>query len=471
MKHTKNIGPQLDKIVGQPKTMKHPTANSTWRSEYRLPCKRPGCITDDHNVETAENNHSHSHLSSPGSGKLERKANGDLVYHAPWQTAYAKTLTRRTRTFKSPELKARVDKTSAAAIERIAADITTDDVRATGQNGRAACAGYEVRATDGHRALLIPGPGRSSKDEQPLAWLGSLERPKRTFSEFEQDKESACYGLAAVIDDKEFHLALQRAMVMLDGRKDRNHTVELFGRRPTGTLTVHSANSDIGTFDGDVQVTLTESLWFAADLYYLEVVCGQWPLHVWFKDDESAIVFEPADKSWRYVLMPIRGKATDEQLQAIEQDNRVETVEQPAESTADVQAQVQVQVQAAAAACEQTIPMRNGPENSTPISCGPENSNSEQPITAESKAETDFDSREILPLVGLSHENRYEYRESPDNYVYQYDCLRREALGYFCAIDVWYRSFVNAKPNGVSCWIEPVNSERANSKQPTMVHA
>lgn len=272
----------LPTITGHPKTQHHSVKGYSTR---QLPCINPTCTE---NTEP----HSHDYLGGQGSGYLERKANGDIVYHTPWLTA------AKRKPFSMPPLKARVDKDSSKAFERIQGRVektagTQSYTKGQPAKGRTCTKGWELVTTDGERALIIPGDGTG----EPMASIGDIKGYQRT-----------------TIADPEFQLAVKRAAVMAH---PRTNTVMLTCK--AGTLTLESQDPDCGSFDETLSVVGKSSAWrVALNVDFIEPLLGTWPLTVWVKDKDSAVVFEPQDKSWRYVVMPMRADWPKEAVEQVE---------------------------------------------------------------------------------------------------------------------------------------------------------
>lgn len=233
--------------------------------------------------------HKHTQTVQPASnssGYLERKTSGEIIYHAPWTKAHVPF--RETSAGRNLTNKPRIE-TSIKAFERMRKECTAQvtaskEERCTRMVGQSACMGYRIVATNGHWALIEPGQG---KNEHASPYIGEIKGHK-----------------ASTLQDAELWNVLQCAEIMSD---ERSRTVALMMLEPN-TVTVYAANSDVGEYIGTASGK-TDTVWACSfDWKYLELVLGCWPLTVWVKDEESAAVFEPADKSWRFVLMPMRGE-------------------------------------------------------------------------------------------------------------------------------------------------------------------
>lgn len=212
-----------------------------------------------------------------GSGWLERKASGEIIYHAPWlksPTPFAQSIAAKQLNPK-PRLE-----TSAKALIRLRKDcLGHTDVRYT---GRAASGGYKIAATNGHWALLEPGAGT----EPATHYIGNLK------------------GYHPVqLHDPELFNALERASL---ASPERSKSVTLM-MLDADHVAVYAQDPDFGEFMETVGCKSEHAWAFNVDWTYLEMPLGCWPLTLWFKDHNSAVVFEPADQAWRFVLMPMRG--------------------------------------------------------------------------------------------------------------------------------------------------------------------
>lgn len=236
--------------------------------------------------------HTHEQTTGNGAGWLERKASGEIIYHTPWLRPH--------KPFTMPLLKPRVE-TEAKGLARIRKAYVSDPGMAT-QLGRGT-GGYGTIATNGHWALLERG--KQTHFANPIDFLAPSRQHK-----------------AVRIVNPEFQLALKRADVMAD---ELYRVVLMWGNRDS--LTVYSEHkpdkytvdkkgkrvempkgNDLGSFDETlVDGIEAEREWqIALNVDYIEPLLGTWPLTMWIKDAESNLVFEPADKSWRFVLMGIR---------------------------------------------------------------------------------------------------------------------------------------------------------------------
>lgn len=221
--------------------------------------------------------HTHTKRINPGpdgTGRLERKASGEIVYHAPW--------TKKPKPFAMVDLKPRIE-TPSKALARLKKECVTTIDAARGLN-MCSSDGYVTTATNGHWALMEPGVGAGSVNDKAL---GIHKKAHLT-----------------VIESPEFYLALQRAKTMVE---ERTNMVRLTGIQGHG-VTLHSSVADAGDFAEDVQAVVTKSFEIGFNLDYLNMAVGSWPLHIWIRDTESAVTFEPATRDWRLVVMPMRLK-------------------------------------------------------------------------------------------------------------------------------------------------------------------
>jgi hypothetical protein len=262
-------------------------SKKTFKATDYTACKHdPPCDS----VGGSPSNRLCDYLGHPGSGWLERKANGALVYHAPWL--------RKPAPFTMTEPKARVE-TEARALVRLKKEcLTPDDLggRGTRGLGKFHAQGYVMTSTNGHWALLeYRDMGTLPKsDEQAYLRISKDHKPVK-------------------LDNPELHNAIKRAKTMMDTRSRAIGLVSL----SIGLVGVHSSDSDAGEFTETVEEkikgNLTSKLWgVTLDYNYLEPVLGCWPLTLWIKDDESALILEPVGKSWRMVIMPLRGTPAPE---------------------------------------------------------------------------------------------------------------------------------------------------------------
>ena len=253
---------QLPLIVGQPFI---PRRNiKPWFAD--LACTGEGCARSEP--------HTHWKQVKPdvenGSGWLERKASGEVVYHTPW--------TKLHKPFKMVNPKARVE-TSVKALERLKKEFLSDPGHAQ-YLGRSDGKGYVMTATTGDWALMELGEGKGDL----IPFLAPSEGHGSTW-----------------IGDPEFHNAVKRASIMADERTNAIHLLA-----ENGVITLSSTDPDVGNFSETLPASVSKSWQASFNVDYLEPVLGVWPLRVWVKDGESPVMFEPADGSWRFVIMPLR---------------------------------------------------------------------------------------------------------------------------------------------------------------------
>ena len=242
-------------------------------SVYVAPCRKPS-------RNCPEGNHTHNFGSPNGSGWLERKASGYLVYHTPWTAKY--------RLYKPPsEPKPRIE-TADETLTRLRK--VKADARYAEDAGTAATDGMKVESTNGHWALCVPGDGNGKSCVFSEALKGSYQ--------------------TCVIIDPEFHLILKRASITA-GEFDQ---VSL--QYADGELTVTSAESTpIGT-GGYVLASFEETTscldpgeWkVVLDWRYLEPVFGSWPIRIKIKDDGTLVILEPLTQEWQFVLATLRAR-------------------------------------------------------------------------------------------------------------------------------------------------------------------
>src|SRR5262245_50302735 len=200
-----------------------------------------------------------------GAGWLERKANGEVVYHTPW--------IKNRRPFAMPDVRARQE-TAEKALARLKKEYTMDADAARScveQVGRNVADGYYVVATNGHWALLEKGEGNNPA--KGSEWLGAT---KGYFK--------------IVLDNPELHNAIKRAKTMMN---ERSKAIGLIGL--TDTIGVYS-ECDAGEFTETVGENVYGSItmvrpWHTQLSYeYIEPLLGYWPMAMWFKDEKSAVV-------------------------------------------------------------------------------------------------------------------------------------------------------------------------------------
>ena len=253
---------QLPLIVGQPFI---PQRNiKPWFVD--LACTGEGCARSEP--------HTHWKEVEPnvknGSGWLERKASGEVIYHTPW--------TKRHKPFKMVNPKARVE-TSAKALERLKKEFLSDPNHAR-HLGRSDGKGYVMTATIGHWALMEPGEGKGDL----MPFLAPSEGHGSTW-----------------IEDPEFHNAVKRASIMAD---KRTNAIRLLAEN--GVITLSSTDPDVGDFSETLPASVSKAWQASFNVKYLEPILGAWPLTIWAKDEESPMMFEPSNGSWRFVLMSMR---------------------------------------------------------------------------------------------------------------------------------------------------------------------
>jgi DNA polymerase III sliding clamp (beta) subunit (PCNA family) len=212
-----------------------------------------------------------------GSGYLERKSSGELVYHTPWL--------KKPAPFKLAAVKANQE-TPEKAFARLLKAFKTDDTSKHCMSviGADCGDGFKIAATNGHWAICEKGQGSSSTHS-----VASAKDHKRV-----------------LLTNSELHNAVKRAETAAD---KRSHYVGLVGLE-TG-IGVYASTSDEVEFTEIVDGPAGSDWHFGVNVEYLEPVLGVWPmaLYVHKKEPDSyAIMLEPADNpQWRFVLMPYRG--------------------------------------------------------------------------------------------------------------------------------------------------------------------
>ena len=268
---------QLPVITGKPFTPKrNPREYWTFQKCHKTDCTD---TTPDHFHEELSSSKTDSLTN--GSGWLERKASGELVYHTPW--------TRKPAPFRPQALKPRIE-TALKTLARLKKECVTPGCYET-HIGKTCADGFVMTATNGHWAILEQAFAEGKPDD----WLGNTKGYH-----------------AAFLDNAELDLALKRAVMMAD---EKSRTVYMIGEMDTktgkGKVWLHSMCSSpvrgevSGDFTEPVPATVTKPFTAAVDWTYLEVVLGCWPLTLWVKDDKSQLIFEPAGREWRFVVMPM----------------------------------------------------------------------------------------------------------------------------------------------------------------------
>jgi hypothetical protein len=279
-----------------PYKMKHPTKE--WKS--KLPC----CASDpelcQHKDDHQKGITNHEYLGRPGSGSLEQKADGTLIYHTPWVTA------AKPRPFKMDQLKPRNEK-PAKVFARLKAEIEKTAVAAGCDSqrhiGHEYCRGWVIVATDGHRALLEKKTASNCTEEKPYA---SMKDYKVT-----------------MVSDPELQLTIKRALVaaptsnlvMLEcgefglvvksGTINENRIGAINEKDMRGA---HKDGTDFVMFDERLETGIYGDGFaeFGINGKYLESALGCWPVCISTKDPESAIAIEPESADWRLIVMPMR---------------------------------------------------------------------------------------------------------------------------------------------------------------------
>ncbi len=226
---------------------------------------------------------------------LTIKKDGTVSYRNPACIEYAKP---GSKPFRLSALNPRTDKPGVtfarlkeAIDNRAGKDREGNCKRFVGRN---VADGYRIVATDGTVALLEK---RAVKDGTFVDWQeGTAGEYSKVF-----DSAFAAARIVSTVSNKEFHLALKRADVMAD---PRSHKVQLIGL--SNRLHIASLDPDCGSFSETLPVQSSTFWSVAFDFRLLEPVMGTWPLLVRFTNRETAVCFEPADGSWRYVVMPYK---------------------------------------------------------------------------------------------------------------------------------------------------------------------
>lgn len=253
---------RLPIVTGQPRkikgAVKYNAPDSTWN------CNRSEC-------KDGPGAHTHHQTVNNGSGWLERKASGEIVYHTPWL--------RKFKPFELKPLKTRQE-TSQAALVRMRKECVSSVEWERQLEMHMGAQGFVMTATDGHWALLEPGDVKTHKD-----FLGVTPKHKRH-----------------VLHDPEFYLALARAAVMAN---ERSKTVQFVADAVRQEIVLYAEDSDVGDMTETVPAQLSTNWRIALNHEYLVMVLGSWPLTMYVRDEDSLIVFEAHDRSWRFVIMPI----------------------------------------------------------------------------------------------------------------------------------------------------------------------
>lgn len=258
----------LETIVGKPYTPKRNLKHGVPVMEV-CESKYEGCVN--------QGEHSHETQTNPpvnGTGWLERKASGDIVYHTPWMKAH--------KSFTMKPLKARTE-ASAKSFDRMKKECAeqTKDNKHAAMTGRPCADGYKLVNTNGHWALLERGEGVG----QPMAFIGDLKGYRATF-----------------LDNPEFYLAIQRAAIAAALNQVQ---IRASAERQEITITSKSEGCE---FDETLRATVTTNWTLAINCEYLTTALGSWPLTLWVKDTDSAVVLEPASREWRFVIMLMKIK-------------------------------------------------------------------------------------------------------------------------------------------------------------------
>lgn len=243
----------------------------------RLTCNDPRCPRAGE-LGHKEDRTNVDFYGQPGAGHLGRNAKGEPVYSTPWLNLakpWKAPADPKPRKEPIEKLVLRLSKEIKENAAALAAD------KAQTHIGKRGAYGFEMIASDGHRALMRRTEHATA--DKGLEWLGALNgyRPKTRIS------------------TPEFHLAVKRGLVMLDYR--RRAIIMLC---EPGRLTVASQDPDVGTFDEILPVESTGYWQVCIDGKYLESLCGTWPLVVRVKDEDSAVVFELGEE-YRLVVMPL----------------------------------------------------------------------------------------------------------------------------------------------------------------------
>lgn len=264
-------------------------ADCSYRREYKIDMTDADLRAIEVESAFPAAGHKHKYLGYPGTGKLSRKANGELVYTMP---AWCKA---RYPKFVMKPLKARKDKTLQVTIERVTKDIE-GNVGATGYKGkyggRRIADGFVIAAADDHRMLCLKDIPHG--DAPPLD-MGELSGYKRV--ELPADME----------------LILERARLgTADWDKYRKTDIVVSAKDQSITVESGIDNDDV-RFDETVPAVVDSGLNERVRLNcdYVLPVCGAAGLEMWVKDWACAVVFQgtAADGGvFRYVVMPIRQK-------------------------------------------------------------------------------------------------------------------------------------------------------------------
>jgi hypothetical protein len=247
---------------------------------------------------------------------LTIQKDGSVTYRNPNCLKYTPP---GSKPFKLPALNPRME-VPAKTFERLTDSIhkraEKDHVKNFARFGGRPCFdNWTIVTTDGHTALLDHSPNQLRKHERTVV--------------FDAFKEKA--RLVCSIDNPEFHLAVKRALITSD---ERCPVVLVIGN--AGQITLTSVDPvNLASFEETIPVNGVDQFHFAINGDFLESVCGSWPLSVWFADNETAVMFESEDASFRFVVMPMKAewKGVDLSAREIPAD---EPVSQPAVSMSTV---------------------------------------------------------------------------------------------------------------------------------------
>lgn len=235
--------------------------------------------------------HTHKQSAGPdGSGWLERKASGEIVYHTPW----TRTPKKFSESVSARALKPRIE-TPANALIRMRKACARSGMEIPGHAGRRIGKGWRVASMNGHWALIEPGIGK----EPHMDWMST-------------DKPGSEY-IACKWSNPELWLAIQRAAVM----SGASQAVRLVGDE--GEVRVYLRDRvdyyDQGEFMEVVNMPGNRARWdIMLDWKYLDIALGCWPVTFKWKDDESMI--ELSTDAWKFLIMPMRDGVSADQIEA-----------------------------------------------------------------------------------------------------------------------------------------------------------
>lgn len=187
-------------------------------------------------------------------------------YNPPWIAAC-----KPPKVTTMPKPRVEDDSKTIARLRKIKGDERTDRYvgRRTGD--------YHLVATDGYRALLLPGEGNGKE----MPGFGDIP-------------------FNFVVLPEQFYIVLQR-VIAFHSEKPWAVVITI----NITSLTVWAEAQDDTYEESIITPSIGEATIMLNAKYLLDAL-GVWPLYLHFSDKDCMVVLRPDDDSWRYLLVPLK---------------------------------------------------------------------------------------------------------------------------------------------------------------------